>query len=133
MIRRFFWLAVFAGTLGWLISSGLRQVHREANIREMLLTVQSALQNYHVDQERYIPRQKLTGTEVISVLSDFDFLPKLPLNPWSGETWTLDGKEPDFLVYETDPNFETYALKALDPRSGQVILEIDSEENPSLE
>ncbi|MDF1811350.1 MAG: hypothetical protein P1V20_04025 [Verrucomicrobiales bacterium] len=133
MIRRILWLTVFVTSLGWLIFDGLNQVKKEAEMRTMLLSVQSALQDYHVDQERYIPREKLSGQEIISVLSDFEFLDPLPLNPWSGKTWKLDGKEPDHLVYETDPNFETYALKVLDPKTGKVLMEIDSEENPSLE
>lgn len=133
MIRRILWLSVFVTSLGWLIFDGLNQVKKEAKMRAMLLSVQSALQDYHVDQERYIPREKLSGQEIISVLSDFEFLDPLPLNPWSGKTWKLDGQEPDHLVYETDPNFETYALKVLDPKTGKVLMEIDSEENPSLE
>ena len=133
MIRRILWLTLFIGSLAWLVLDGLGQVQKDAKIREMLLSVQAALQDYHVDQERYIPRQKLTGSEIISVLSDFEFLDELPPNPWTGSKWKIDGVEPDFLVYETDPNFETYALKALDPETGKVAMEIDSEENPSLE
>ena len=133
MIRRIFWLLIFVTGLGWVVASGIQKVRFEAEIRRMLLSVQTALQDYHVDQERYIPREKLTGTEIITVLSDFEFLDELPPNPWSGTAWKLDGEEPDHLVYETDPNFETYALKALDPKSGEVMMELDSEENPSLE
>ncbi|MDF1751982.1 MAG: hypothetical protein P1U89_04310 [Verrucomicrobiales bacterium] len=133
MIRRIFWLLIFVVGLGWLVWDGLERVRREAGIRSMLLAVQTALQDYHVDQEQYIPRESLTGAEIITVLSDFDFLPELPYNPWSGTQWKLDGKEPDHLVYQTDPNFETYALRALDPKSGAVVMELDSESNPSLE
>ena len=133
MIRRVLWLTLFATCLGWLLSNAASRVRHQAKIRELLLTVQTALQDYHVDQERYIPRETLSGTELITVLLDFEFLEELPHNPWSNEDWKLDGEEPDYLVYETDPNFETYALKALDPNSGQVVVELDSEENPSLE
>ena len=41
--------------------------------------------------------------------------------------------ETDLLRYETDPNFETYALKALSEVGGTPFLELDSESNPSLE
>lgn len=133
MIRRLLWITLFTTSLGWLISDGMRQVRLEADTRSMLLSVQTALQDYHVDQERYIPRQNLSGTEIITVLSDFDLLNELPLNPWTAIQWKLDGVEPDHLVYETDPNFETYALRALDPESGEIVMEIDSESNPSLE
>lgn len=133
MIRRFLWLAIFATALGWLLASATNRVRHEARVRELLLTVQSALQDYHVDQERYIPRETLTGAEIITVLADFEFLSDLPINPWTGVEWKLDGEEPDFLVYETDPNFETYALKAIHRKSGKILMELDSEENPSLE
>ena len=133
MIRRFLWLAIFVTSLGWLLAHAAARVRHEAEVRELLLTVQSALQDYHVDQERYIPRESLTGAELITVLLDFEFLDDLPMNPWSDTEWKLDGEEPDFLVYETDPNFETYALKAIHPKSGKIVMELDSEENPSLE
>ena len=133
MLRRFFWITIFLTGLGWLVFDGLTDLRLEAQTRDMLLDVQRALQDYHVDEERYIPREKLTGTELMAVLSDFEFLKELPVNPWSGENWKLDGKEPDFLIYETDPNFETYALRALDPKSGEVTMELDSESNRSLE
>lgn len=133
MIRRTFWILFFISGLSWLVASGIREVRHERAIRSMLLSVQTALQDYHVDQERYIPRESLTGSEIISVLSDFEFLSELPVNPWSGEMWKLDGVEPDHLVYKTDSGFETYALRALDPKSGAVVMELDSEENPSLE
>lgn len=133
MIRRAGWLTVFAGLLGWVVYLGIKKVEFEDGTRDMLLAVQSALQDYHVDQERYIPREKLSGTEVLSVLSDFDFLDELPINPWSGQKWKLDGEEPDHLVYQTDPSFETYSLKAIDPKNGNAYMELDSEENRSLE
>ncbi|MEM1294303.1 MAG: hypothetical protein AAGH89_02990 [Verrucomicrobiota bacterium] len=118
--------------LGSLVAQGIRKVRHEQQTRAMLLQVQAAVQDYHVDQERYIPRQELTGSQLISVLSDFGFLNELPINPWTHELWKLDGEEPDFLRYATDPNFETYALRALNPKTGEVVLEIDSVEQPSL-
>lgn len=125
-------LAVLVLGLGSLIAKGIQQVRHEQQTRAMLLQVQAAVQDYHVDQERYIPREELTGSQLISVLADFGFLKDLPINPWTLEPWKLDGEEPDFLRYATDPSFETYALRALDPKTGEVFLEIDSVEQPSL-
>ncbi len=133
MIRRLFWLTLFFLGVSWLVGSGVNERRFEARVRSMLLDVQTALQDYHVDQERYLPREELSGAEVITVLADFGFLDELPINPWSGEFWKLDGAEPDFLLYRSDPAFETYALRALHPRTGRVILELDSETNRSLE
>ena len=133
MIRRILWMTLFVGLLGWLVGSSFSRRRHAGELRDLLLTVQPALQKYHVDQERYLPREKLSGSELISVLLDFGFLESRPLNPWTRQSWKLDGEEPDYLVYETDPNFETYALRIVEPKTGQVILEIDSEENPSLE
>lgn len=132
-LRRAAWLALVCAGLAWPVATSVHRVKQEHRIRTLLLAVQRALQDYHVDQERYIPRQHLAGAEVIAVLSDFGFLRELPGNPWTGVAWKLDGKEPDFLRYETDPNFETYALRALDPVTGQVLLEIDSVKQPSLD
>jgi len=131
--RRTFWLVVMGAALAWPVVGGLRERRHEHRVRTLLLEVQRALQVYHVDQERYIPRQELKGAEIIAVLSDFGFLEDLPVNPWTRERWKLDGQEPDYLRYQTDPQFETYALRALDPRTGEVEFEIDRVENPSLE
>lgn len=131
--RRAAWLLLILAGLAWPVTHAIHSKRQENQVRTLLLTVQRALQEYHVSQERYIPRQELTGNELIAVLADFGFLKKLPLNPWSGVPWKLDGKEPDFLRYRTDPNFETYALSALDSKTGQVFLEIDSVKQPSIE
>ena len=131
-LRRIAWLVGMALLLGWPLVRGMESVRLEARVRTMLLEVQQALQDFHVDQERYIPREELEGTQLLGVLSDFGFLEALPINPWSGEAWKLDGEEPDFLRYATDPNFETYALRALDPRTGEVFLEIDRTQVPHL-
>ncbi len=126
-------LTLIVGGLLWLVSRGVQTVQHEHRVRTMLLEVQAALQDYHVDQERYIPREELTGAQMIGVLADFGFLKPLPLNPWTNQPWKLDGTEPDFLRYTTDPNFETYSIQALDPKTGGVLLEIDSVSHQSLE
>lgn len=131
--RRAAWLGLLSLGLAWPLVSGIQHVRQENRVRSLLLCVQRALQDYHVDQERYLPRRELPGAELIAALADFGFLKELPLNPWSGEPWKLDGKEPDYLRYGSDPHFETYALKALDPKSGRVWLELDSVKQPSLE
>lgn len=116
-----------------MLGQAILEKRLEHRSGDMLLTVQAALQDYHVAQERYIPRAELSGTQLITVLADFEYLTELPLNPWTGETWRLDGEEPDHLVYRTDPNFETYSLSTTDPKTGKTLLELDSEANHSLE
>lgn len=132
-LRRIAWLTFMSGLLAWPVASGIHRVQETHRVRQLLLTVQHALQEYHVDQERYVPRPQLRGAELIAVLADFGFLKPLPLNPWTGTRWQLDGREPDHLRYESDPEFRTYALRSLDPKSGKVLLEIDSVRHPSLE
>lgn len=133
VLRRLFWLALAVAGLGWLIRSGVVQVVEERENREFLLGVQQALQDFHVDQERYVPRQRLSGHQLLGVLADLGHLDELPANPWTGDTWKLDGEEPDRLVYETDPAFETYSLIIMDSTGKEVVMELDSESNPSLE
>lgn len=131
--RRAAWLALFGGVLGGLILKGLAEVRQRERHRALLLEVQQALQKYHVDQERYVPRRELKGSELIAVLDDLGFFPALPVNPWTGQKWKLDGQEPDHLAYRTDANFETYALRILAPDGGQTLMELDSEAKISLE
>lgn len=133
VLRRSFWLALAVAGLGWLIQSAILQVAEERDNRTFLLEVQQALQDYHVEQERYVPRLRMSGYELLGVLADFGNLEQMPNNPWSGEIWKLDGEEPDRLVYETDPAFETYSLKIMDSAGIEVVMELDSESNPSLE
>lgn len=94
--------------------------------------MQEALQHYHVDQERYIPRRELTGSQLITVLDDFEVLPEMLRNPWTGKAWALDGEEPDHLRNQTDEAFETYALQVVDATNGQVVMELDSVNATSL-
>jgi hypothetical protein len=123
---------IFLG-LSWTVHREVRKLRHEHRVRSMLLVIQEGLQRYHVDQEKYIPRAILTGSELIRVLLDFEFLAEVPLNPWTGLAWALDNEEPDHLRYQTDPQFETYALRALVPDSDEILLEIDSVHHLSLE
>jgi len=116
--------------LAWPIAHGVRQVREDKALRALLLDVQAALQAYHVDEdtgETYIPREAMSGQELLTVLSDFGFLDPLPKNPWTGETWTLLEGEADFLRYESEGQFKTYALRTVDPKTGLVTMELDSE------
>lgn len=131
-LRRIFWLSIMVLGLAWPIQRGIADVREQKAYRQLLLEVQAALQNYHVDQERYIPRETLAGAEVIGVLSDFGFLEPLPHNPWTGQSWTLAEGETDFLRYRSDPNFETYALYIVSPNTGETIMELDSVSATSL-
>ena len=131
--KRILILICIFGGLSWPVVQSVKQQRHEAAVRSMLLNVQEALQDYHVDQEKYIPRDTLSGAELIGVLLDFGFLAEPPMNPWTGTPWALDGEEPDFLRYESSGTFETYALKALDVKTEAVLMEIDSVEHLSLE
>lgn len=133
MIRRGFWIVLMLGLLAWPLWRGVGEVRQTAREKTLLLEVQRALQNFHIDQERYVPRETLGGHELLTVLDDFGFLDSLPQNPWTGEPYTLAAEEPDFLEYGSDPAFETYVLRTLDPKTGETSLELDSMESTSLE
>ena len=132
-LKRTLIVGLIAVGFGWPLKAKIEQKRHDAELRDLLLVVQDALQRFHVDQEKYIPRTELKGAEMINVLLDFGFLDGPPYNPWTGEAYVLDGEELDFLRYASDPNFETYALKAMDAKTGVVRLEIDSVEHLSLE
>jgi hypothetical protein len=132
-LKRFLYLALIFGSLAGLVTDRIQQVRHENRTRAVLLQIQEALQRYHVDQERYPPRESLAGAELVSLLIDFEFLDPAVLNPWTGKAWTIDGVEPDHFRYGSDSTFETYSLQALDPKSGKIALEIDSVDHRSLE
>lgn len=133
-MRRGCWLALVAGVLAVPLGLGVAEVRERARHKALLLEVQRALQAYHVDQEMYVPREEMAGAELIGVLNDFGFLEPLPMNPWSGAVWALDGEEPDGLRYGTDTNFATYILWTLEDseEGARVVLELDSLEHTSL-
>lgn len=131
--RRGFWLCLMLAGLSVPLVNGIRDVRMENEMKTLLLHVQEALQRFHVEQERYIPREEMTGAELLSVLEDFDYLNDLPHNPWTRKRYTLEDGEADGLRYRSSGEFMVYSLQARDPSTDEVLLELDSEALTSLE
>jgi|GEM_PF-2765423 len=132
-LRRLMWILLMLAALCWPLWYGIKTQRLEQAEKTLLLTVQKALQNYHVDQERYIPRETLSGHELLGVLSDTGFLDEpFPNNPWTGVPYSLLEGEPDRLRYQTDPSFETYSLQTLHRTRDEVTRELDSVDSTSL-
>jgi len=131
--RRILWIALMLAGLSVPLWIGVRTLRLEHAEKNLLLSVQQALQNYHVDQERYIPRETLSGHELLSVLSDSGFLEEpFPINPWTRVPYSLLKGEPDHLRYQSDPLFETYTLQTLHPTNDKISRELDSVNSTSL-
>ena len=109
----------------------------DRQVRSALLTLQQALQNYHVDEELYPTRTPMTGGELSALLIESGHLDSAPRNPWTGQPFEIeaksDGRADDRIRYSTDELAETYTLKALRRDSDEVHHLIDSTEHPSLE
>lgn len=124
-------LAVIAAVGAVLIGLPLLEKREERRVREMLLTVQEGLQNYHVAEELY-PRDFMTGAQLVHFLTKEGFLEDPVRNPWTQEEFGSDG-ERDGLRYRTDSIAETYELVVYIPGTEIEQFRLDSTENQSLE
>ena len=114
-----------------LIGFPLSEKREERRIREMMLIVQEALQNYHVKEEIY-PRDLMTGTQLVHFLSKEGFLEEPVQNPWTQQAYG-EANETDGLRYRTDTIAETYELIVFRPGTDTEQFRLDSTENQSLE
>jgi len=131
--RRSLTLLVMLLIAGAVVAKPLHTAKVENRAKSTLLELQRALQEYHVDQERYVPQLELKGTQLISLLLDFGFLESAPMNPYTGQPYNSAEGEPDRIRYRTDEAFETYSLQFLHFSDEETWLEIDSVAHHSLE
>lgn len=133
--RRLLILTLVCALTSALAYFPLRETRREAAVKRTLLTIQHALQHYHVDQERYVPELKMSGARLVQILVQDGFLPEPPLNPYTAKPFSVEAEADgeDRLIYRTDEAFETYSLQALRFDRDEVWLEIDSVEHHSFE
>ncbi len=133
LLRAFLLLAI-AGGAAWLLFAPFRAIRREAQVKNTLLTIQQALQAYHVKEELYPLPYKMKGAQLVDLLLESGHLKAPPLNPYSGAPYGHAGNETaDRIYYETDSQQETYSLKALNFENDETFLLIDSTEHHSLE
>ena len=109
------------------------RVRLEHQSKQTLLTLQEALQNFHVEDEAYPKKSPMTGAELIQFLMDAKHMESPPLNPATLRPYALDSHEADRVVYTTDELAETYSLIVLELKSEEVLLVVDSTEHHSLE
>lgn len=109
------------------------QIRLEYQARQTLLTLQQALQKFHVEDEAYPKQSPMSGSELIQFLIETGHLESPPPNPATLQPYSLETGEPDQIIYTTDELAETYSLKMLQPGSDTPLLIIDSTEHQSLE
>lgn len=109
----------------------LQAKRTERRVRAMLLTVQEALQRYHVKEELY-PKRMMNGHELVELLVDGEHLDAAIANPWTGAPYAASPGE-DWLRYRTDGLAETYELTVLSPGTERVEFRLDSTKHQSLE
>ena len=109
----------------------LQAKRTERKVRSMLLTVQEALQRYHVKEELY-PKRVMNGHELVKLLVEGKHLDAGLANPWTGAPYAGSSGE-DWLRYRTDGLAETYELRVLVPGSERVRFRLDSTKHQSLE
>lgn len=114
-----------------LIAFPLAEKRTERRVRSTLLTVQEALQRYHVKEELY-PKKMMSGHELVAHLAADGFLDASLINPWTGGPY-LASADGDWLQYRTNGLAETYELVVYFPESEEIQFRLDSTENQSLE
>lgn len=122
-------VVILAGVAAVLLSPSIAEKRESRRVKAMLLQVQAALQNYHVDEEIY-PRRMMPGAKLIQFLQEKKFLETPPENPWSGGHYA---EGDDWLRYRTDQLAETYELIVVYPETEDIQFRLDSTENQSLE
>lgn len=123
---------LFILAIGALILLPPLQAKRtERRVRAMLLTVQEALQRYHVKEELY-PKRMMNGHELVKLLVDGGHLGADIVNPWTGGAY-LSQFDEDWLRYRTDGLAETYELTVVVPGTEKVEFRLDSTKHQSLE
>ena len=130
MIRTIGLLCV-AGVAVAILFEPVAEARRERRIKEVLLTVQEALQRYHVKEEIY-PKRAMKGGELVEFLRENSHLEENLMNPWTGGVYN-GGNKVDRMVYETDDLAESYELTVKHRHSKKIRFRLDSTENQSLE
>ena len=135
MIRRLLiLLALAAGVYAIALAPAIRAKRTDEGVKTLLLAVQRAMQDYHVEEEIYPATTPMSGSSLISLLVDQGYLEEAPHNPWSGQRWELPDDPIDWLVYETDGLAESYALIAYRSEAKERVHHtLDSSANQSLE
>ena len=132
LVRALILVAIIIGLFTILLPARNR-VRLEHQSKQTLLTIQEALQNFHVEDEAYPKKTPMTGAELIRFLMETKHMESPPLNPATLRPYALDSSEPDRIVYATDELAETYSLKALELDSDETMFIVDSTEHQSLE
>ena len=133
MITRLLLIISFVILLGGVLRPSIVEKRLDQQVRGTLLTLQEALQKYHVDEELYPKQTPMTGAELIVLLKTSGYLETTPRNPWSGDVYSPEPDPHDRIRYRTDELAETYSLEALRIDSDTIHHVIDSTEHPSLE
>lgn len=135
MIRRIIIVgAICVFLISLVLLPAVREMQRDEAVKALLLTVQRAMQDYHVEFENYPTTSGLSGSDLIALLIENGHLEEPPYNPWTRRTWVIPDEPTDYLVYETDGLAESYALITYRSAARKKVHHtLDSSENQSLE
>ncbi len=133
MIIRLILIMALVAILAGVLLPSIAEKRLDQNVRGTLLTVQEALQKYHVDEELYPKQTPMSGAQLIVLLTESGHLESVPRNPWTRAVYSPEPSLHDRIRYRTDELAETYSLEALRLDSDEIHHVIDSTEHPSLE
>ncbi|MEM7393788.1 MAG: hypothetical protein AAF492_15715, partial [Verrucomicrobiota bacterium] len=119
--------------VGAILRPNIEHLRLKQRSKTTLLTIQTALQNYHVEKEVYPQDFPLNGHELISLLIESGHLIEPPVNPYTRRPYESGGETIDRLEYSTTETFETYSLKLMHLKNDDPFMILDSTEHQSLE
>lgn len=91
--------------------AGAQTKAREAGVRAAMHTMQTALETYNIDNYIYPVGNNISIYELAQVLIEDNYLRKVPLNPFTGEQYTLHDDSGQ-VFYSYDKSTNEYSLTA---------------------
>jgi len=95
---------------------------KEAGVRAAMHTMQTALETYNIDYFTYPTGSKLTIYELSQIMMDGDYLRKVPLNPFTGSSYSATDDSGQ-IYYSYDKTLNEYSLTAY-KSDGKTVLTI---------
>lgn len=94
---------------------------KEAAVKSVMHTLQLAIETYSIDEGIYPAGNKLTVEDLFLVLTDGEYLKKIPRNPFTKANYTASGASGQ-IYYSYDNIENTYALEGYGRKQDKTIL-----------
>lgn len=98
---------------------------KEVATKSVALSVQSALENYAIDNESYPLGNQAALSEIAKILVNSNYLSAIPKNPFTGKTYQ-SGDNAGKILYSYDASLGQYRLNAYKRDGKTELLEVSN-------